>query len=140
MPSANGRGGIGGVQRRRKARLAKAVQPSSKATPPTGVTQPSQREQAAAKQHDPGGKAPSGDGGSTAPRLAALRQRDNRDQRRRMHHPVDRAGAQQFGGARLGGEMGRQRAGRDRGKPAEPGDRQPQPDHPRSALARSRSR
>jgi hypothetical protein len=54
-----------------------------------------------------------------------LGQRDDRDQRHGVHHPVDRAGAQQFGGARLGGKMRRQRAGRDRGETAEPGDRQP---------------
>ena len=63
-------------------------------------------------------------------------QRDQADQRGGMHHAVERAGAQQLGGpCGAAGEMRGERAGHHRGKPAQPGDRQPQPDHRRASRS-----
>ena len=130
-------------QRRRSASTASAPQPSISAAPPNGAIQPSpppglcrQREQTAAEQHDTRGKTPPGDCRRPAPRLAALRQRDDRDQRRRVHHAVPGAGAQQLGRPRGRFQMRRERARHHRGETGQPGDRQPYPRH----LSRPRSR
>jgi len=64
-----------------------------------------------------GGKSPAGDHEGPAQRRRAER---DREQCGGVHQAVERAGAQQFGGVQVGGEMRRRRPRRHRQETAEP--------------------
>jgi len=119
--------------------LASAVQPMISATPPNGVTQPSQRAAppARAKRLPLNSTIPTAKlQPATKTAKAARGDRDDREQCRSMDHTVERAGAQQFGGFRIVGEMGGEGAGHHRQGATQPGDRQPYPDHRAARLSR----